>query len=118
MGTNYYAVPNRPTTYAPVHIGKSSLGWLFCFQSQNTTGIDDIPIVWNTYNQVKEWLHKWTVEKPVYVILNEYDDVVDYDEFIGLVERKQKDKRSRDNPENFVYSRNVDGYRFSDEEFC
>lgn len=26
--------------------------------------------------------------------------------------------KCKDNPDNFTYSRNVDGYRFSDEEFC
>lgn len=117
MGTNFYAVPNRPTTYAPVHIGKSSLGWLFCFQSQNTTGIDDIEIVWNTYNQVKDWLYKWTVENPVYVIIDEYDETISFDQFFEMVDRKQKDEFNQ-NPDNFTYSRNVDGYRFNDGEFC
>ena len=117
MGTNYYAVPNRPTTYSPVHIGKSSLGWKFCFQTQDTWGIDEIRIEWNTFPQVKDWLYKWTVEKPVYVIMNEYDEIVPFDDFIEMVERKQKDSYSRDNQDNFSYARNVDGYRFTDEEF-
>ena len=117
MGTNYYAVPNRPSCKEPIHIGKSSIGWMSNFQTQNTYGVAGIRIEWNTFKQVKDWLYKWTVEKPIYVILNEYDDVVTYDEFIDLVERKQKDKRSRDNPDNFSYARNVDGYRFTDEEF-
>ena len=31
MGTNYYAVKNKPTVSSPIHIGKSSMGWKFCF---------------------------------------------------------------------------------------
>lgn len=34
MGTNYYAVRNKPTVESPHHIGKSSAGWLFNFQEQ------------------------------------------------------------------------------------
>ena len=117
MGTNYYVVPNRPSIREPVHIGKSSAGWLFAFQSQNDTWYDP-PIVWNTYDQVKEWLYKHTVENRDFVIMNEYDDVVPYDIFIKIVEDKQSDPHCKDNPENFRYSRNVNGYRFDDSEFC
>ena len=112
MGTNYYAVPNRPSCREPIHIGKSSLGWKFCFQTQNNQW-DEPPVVWNTFNQVKEWLYKYTVENPIYAIVNEYDDVVTYDELIDLVELKQ----SAENEDDFTYARNVDGYRFTDEEF-
>ena len=32
MGTNYYAVRKRPSLYdRTIHIGKSSVGWLFLF---------------------------------------------------------------------------------------
>lgn len=116
MGTNYYAVPNRPSCREPIHIGKSSLGWKFCFQTQNIQW-NEPPVVWNTFNQVREWLYKYTVEAPIYAIVNEYDEIVPFDDFIEMVERKQKDERSRDNPDNFSYARNVDGYRFTDEEF-
>ena len=116
MGTNYYAVPNRPSCREPIHIGKSSFGWKFCFQTQNAHW-NEPPVVWNTFNQVKEWLYKYTVEDPIYAIVDEYDEIVPFDDFIEMVEWKQKDKRSRDNPDNFSYARNVDGYRFTDEEF-
>ena len=59
MGTNYYAVRTRPTTDTPIHIGKSSYGWLFHFQAQNDHW-NDPPLVWNTYDQVKEWLYENT----------------------------------------------------------
>lgn len=116
MGTNYYVVQNRPTTKEPIHIGKSSFGWMFLFQSQNETW-NDPPIVWNTYAQVKDWLKKHTVDTNEYVIMDEYDEIISYDDFVTMVEKKQKDKMCRGNPDNFTYCRNVDGYRFSDECF-
>ena len=116
MGTNYYVVPNRPSTREPIHIGKSSYGWLFCFQSQNETWYDP-PIVWNTYDQVKDWLYKYTVEKQDFVIMNEYDEIVPYETFIKIVDDKQKDPHNIDNPNNFSYSKNVNGYRFNDGYF-
>lgn len=117
MGTNYYAVRNRPTIEEPIHIGKSSAGWLFDFQTQNNQ-CSDIPVVWNTFNQVKDWLKKYTVDQTDYVIINEYDEIVPYNDFIELVNQKQLDAHCKSNPDNFKYSRNVDGYRFSDDEFC
>lgn len=117
MGTNYYAVKNRPTTGQPIHIGKSSMGWLFLFQTQNDSW-NEPPVVWNTYDQVKEWLHKNTVENDNYVIINEYDEIISFDDFFDLVESKQKDEHCLSNEDNFAYSKNVNGYRFSDEEFC
>lgn len=116
MGTNYYAVKNRPSLEEPIHIGKSSAGWMFSFQSQNDKWHDP-PVVWNTWPQVRDWLKKYTVDTHEYVIMDEYDEIIPYADFVDLVEAKQKDPFCRDNPDNFSYSRNVDGYRFSDEEF-
>ena len=116
MGTNYYVVRNRPTTQSPVHIGKSSAGWFFNFQTQNERWYDP-PIVWNTFNQVKEWLKKYTVDSKEYVIIDEYDEIISMDDFVEMVERKQKDPYALKNPDNFTYSKNIDGYRFSDEDF-
>ena len=113
MGTNYYAVRNRPTTEEPIHIGKSSMGWKFNFQSQNKKWCEP-PVVWNTYDQVYEWLYKNTVESDSYVIIDEYDEIISFDDFVALVEKKQ----SENNPDDFTYSKNVNGYRFCDEEFC
>ena len=118
MGTNYYAVKNRPTTRDPIHIGKSSIGWLFNFQAHNETW-ETPPVVWNTFNQVKDWLKKYTVDSSEFVIIDEYDEIIPYEDFIQLVEDKQNDKHCRSNPDNFSYHvSNVDGYRFSDSEFC
>lgn len=113
MGTNYYAVRFRPTTDEPIHIGKSSAGWRFCFHTQNKQW-NDPPVVWNTFEQVRDWLKKYTVENNYYVIINEYDEIIRYNDFIDMVQEKQ----SINNPDNFTYSRNVNGYRFSDRDFC
>lgn len=116
MGTNYYAVKSRPTTSAPIHIGKSSAGWLFCFHAVNDSWSDP-PVVWNTYEQVRDWLHKYTVENSLYVILNEYDEEISFDEFFAMVESKQNDEHCKNNEDNFTYCRNVNGYRFDDRKF-
>lgn len=113
MGTNYYAVRTRPTTEEPIHIGKSSIGWKFLFQSQNDTWREP-PVVWNTYEQVYEWLYKNTVKSDNYAIINEYDEIISFDDFIELIETKQKVT----NEDDFTHARNVNGFRFSDEEFC
>ena len=116
MGTNYYAVRTKPTTARPIHIGKSSMGWLFLFEVQNQTWADP-PVIWNTYEQVKNWLHKYTVEHTDYVIIDEYDEVISYDDFIDLVETKQKDEFCLRNVDNFHYAQNVNGYRFTEGDF-
>ena len=113
MGTNYYVVRTRPTTDEPIHIGKASIGWKFNFQTHNDTW-GNPPVIWNTYDQVYEWLYQNTVQSNNYVIIDEYDEIISFDDFVALVEEKQKE----DNPGNFDYSRNVNGYRFCDGEFC
>ena len=113
MGTNYYAVRTRPTTDEPIHIGKSSIGWKFLFQAMDEK-YNEPPIVWNTYDQVYEWLYKYTVESNDYVIIDEYDRVISFDDFIKLVEAKQ----SENNKDDFTHARNVNGYRFTDGWFC
>lgn len=114
MGTNYYVVPNRPSVVEPIHIGKSSVGWMFLFHDVDELYYD-VPIVWHSYEEVKDQLYKYTVEFKSYVIINEYDEIISFDDFIELVEYKQQFK---DNPDNFTYCRNVNGYRFDEREFC
>ena len=112
MGTNYYAVKNAPTVYESewrIHIGKSSAGWLFCFHDCEH---------WHTYPQVKMWLHEKVILKKEYVLMNEYDEVVDVEDFVEMVQAKQNDPYCRNNSDNFKYCRNIDGYRFDDREFC
>ena len=111
MGTNYYAVPNRPSTKEPIHIGKSSWGWRFLFEYQDESW-NEPPVIWRNYEEVKEWLHKYTVDSNEFVIMNEYDEIVPYDEFLDLVEQKQKE------PLHDIHEDVVDGYRFTKGWFC
>ena len=112
MGTNYYAVKNKPTVFSPIHIGKSSMGWKFCFHRVCSfeNYISDEPL--NTFPQWKKFLEEQTASGNI-VIMNEYDEVVSLDEFLALVERKQKEN----NPDDFTYSDNIDDYRFESGEF-
>ncbi len=112
MGTNYYAVRTRPTCESPIHIGKSSIGWRFLFQSHDETWHDP-PITWKSYDDVIGWLKKYTVDDPKYVIIDEYDEVFSLRDFEDFIQRKQ----SLESDEMFINCRNVDGYRFSDREF-
>ena len=114
MGTNYYVVRTRPTVEEPIHIGKGSIGWKFLFQSQNDTWHDP-PVVWNSYEQVIDWLTKYTVESKDYVIIDEYDEVISLKDFIDYIGRKQL--MDDDNIDNFSHAKNIGGYRFDDSWF-
>ena len=109
MGTNYYLVKNRPSIDGGLHIGKSSIGWRFLFYKPNLWEVDK-PL--NTYKQWRDYL-KETTEAGTHVIMNEYDEVVSFDDLMELIKNKQKEN----NPNMFEYCENVNGYRFSNSEF-
>lgn len=109
MGTNYYAVKKKPTIVEPLHIGKSSCGWKFLFHEVNKYNQYECDLEIHTFEQWKEFLE--TNDK--IVILDEYDREVSVKEFLELIEEKQKEN----NEENFVYCKNVNGYRFTDGDF-
>ena len=112
MGTNYYVVSTKPTVHHPIHIGKSSAGWKFLFHSVNAYDnyISDDPL--NNFPQWKKFLEEQTSNGNI-VIMNEYDEIVSLDEFLNMVEKKQREN----NPDDFIYCYNIDGYRFEDGEF-
>ena len=114
MGTNFYAVKTRPSIHRTLHIGKSSYGWKFLFQRQNDSWCDP-EVHWNSFEEVRDWLYLHVVEEKDYVILNEYDELVPYDEFIIIVEFGQE--QGKFNSANFWYCDDVNGYRFTDEDF-
>ena len=99
-----------------VHIGKSSAGWLFNFQHQDTE-IDGVKIKWHSYEDVMSFLKEWVSQKKEFVIIDEYNRKVSYTKFKDLVDTKQKDPHNLDNPDNFHYCDNVKGYRFSSGDF-
>lgn len=111
MGTNYYAIKNkislRPSS---VHIGKSSLGHKFLFRgySGEELGIDYEKL---NISSVEDW-KKYLYDNEL-VILDEYDELISYDDFFDMVERMQLEE----NDEDFKYNGNVNGYRFDFREF-
>ena len=109
MGTNYYLVKNRPSIDSGLHIGKSSAGWRFLFHKPAIWEAD-VPL--NTYEMWRDYLKKQT-ENGTHVIMNEYDEIVDYDCLMELIELKQKEN----NPHMFEYCENINGYRFASGEF-
>lgn len=109
MGTNYYLVKNKPSIDSGLHIGKSSLGWRFLFHRHSGWDVD-VPL--NTFEQWRDYL-KETTESGTHVIMNEYDEIVSFDEFIEMVKEKQKENHS----DMFSYCENINGYRFASGEF-
>ena len=89
------------------HIGKSSWGWLFNFQDQDE---------WHSYEQFKNYITNKDNMKDK-IIINEYNEKLTPKEMLKIIDDKQKDKRNHNNPDNFHYCRNVDGYRFSSGDF-
>lgn len=89
------------------HIGKSSYGWLFNFQDQEE---------WHTYKQFKEYiLNKEIMQDKI--IIDEDNQVISAKDLISKIDAKQNDPKNLNNPDNFTYSKNVDGYRFSYSDF-
>lgn len=100
-----------------VHIGKSSLGWLFLFQEQDTIK-DNVRIEWHSFEDVKNWLIHNVEETKEFIIIDEYNRIIKLDSFLDLIETKQQDERNIQNKDNFADSvRNVDGYRFTSNNF-
>lgn len=110
MGMNYYVVGITPTVRKPIHIGKSSMGWKFLFHRVDAweNYIDDKPL-----NTAKQWYTFLRENEKFIFVLNEEDEVIDVEWLIDFIEKKQ----SIENPEEFVYSDNIDGYRFTGDEF-
>ena len=109
MGTNYYLVKNKPTTTSPLHIGKSSAGWRFLFYKPPIWDAD-VPL--NTFEQWRDYL-KETTERGTHIIMDEYDKVHSLEDFLSLVAKKQMENR----PDMFKYCENINGYRFSSNDF-
>jgi len=92
MGTNYYAkieenkceCCNRADTYK-IHIGKKSWGWSFNFRGYRKGLYDDqwksgeVDVDLTSWREYKEYL----ADKQ---IVDEYGDIVSFDEFVKLVE--------------------------------
>lgn len=104
MGTNYYAEKKKPRivkVYDKIHLGKSSYGWRFLFQEQDE---------FHNFEQFKDFI----LNNKEYIIKDEYDRIIKPEELLNLIEEKQKNN----NPDNFKYNKNIDGYRFEQGDFC
>lgn len=126
MGTNYYARKTEPdyivcpccgekikipngATIKEIHIGKSSYGWTFCFQSSE---------YYRTFPEFVAFVNEH-IRTGEFSIFNEYEEPVDVDDFLNMVEALQKSYRENParNPDNFLYDDNRGGYRFTDSDF-
>jgi len=108
MGCNYYARKTKPRivkVYDEIHLGKSSWGWKFCFKEH-----DEI----HSYEQFVKWLEN-NVDTGEFEIRDEYDRIIPKKELLKLIAERQES--AKDNPDNFEYCKNIDGYRFSEDEF-
>jgi len=108
MGTNYYAIrdvcPTCKHVATRLHVGKSSVGWKFCFHA-----IDYLEL--KSYRQWMDYISECGA------IFDEYDRELTLDEFKELVESKQCDL---DNTKAYVdtrYYNDQEGYNFLDCEF-
>lgn len=86
MGTNYYtdAKPPCPTCgheSEPLHVGKSSAGWTFCFQDLPELGLTSWR-AWKAYLRNR-------------VILDEYGKQIDFSDFESMVEARQDLRKDR-----------------------
>lgn len=110
MGTNYYMVRTRPTLDSPLHIGKSSGGWKFLFHLVDSFEYD---VKLQNYEDWKDFIYDGVMSGD-FVILNEYEHQLSPDEMFEIIDNNQKNE----NPDDFTYDENINGYRFSDRDFC
>lgn len=106
MGTNFYVKQEACSCcgHEPerVHLGKSSAGWVFLFRWN--------PKLYSSWDQLRVWL----LDKQ---IVDEYNEIVPYGDFVYRVEKKQN------NPTNLTHRVRdpsvivVDGYEFYDRDF-
>lgn len=106
MSTNYYAVEKSYKLNREIlHIGKSSLGWKFCFRGHIQARHGDILNLedWKNYIKDNDML-----------IFDEYSRLMSFDKFFCMIEELQK----QDNIDDFKHDANIGGYRFCFTEFC
>ena len=123
MGTNYYVAKNRCECCnrydEEYHIGKSSMGWAFSFQGYPR-------------NKLTSW-KQWKTFLKDQLIIDEYGDVISYDEFVKMVETyKSPNFIDKNGHKNFQHNEqgkkkgwynpetdwdDEDGYSFTTTEF-
>ena len=113
MGTNYYIKKKNGGYKDIIHIGKSSAGWKFLFQSVpdyenyfDKTSLDTFD-AWKTF--LEKYVGYGKLEKKA-VILDEYDREISLKEFLDMVDKKQSEP-------NIGNARLRDKYRFTGDIF-
>lgn len=107
MGTNYYGRLKKPKRkiyldYEEFHIGKSSCGWKFCFQTNKH---------FKNFEEFKKWL-----KDDNFVIYDEYGEKVHKKDFLQKIIDKQNSEESQSHYDN-EYTKNIDGYDFTEIDF-
>lgn len=105
MGTNYFAISNKPKVWdREIHIGKSSFGLKFLLHYCD---------FFKSMDELKTFLDEY-VRTGDYVIMDEYENIISPDDLLNRIESKQ----DIENDENFAYDvMNINGYRFLQGEF-
>ena len=123
MGTNYYVAKNRCECCnrydEEYHIGKSSMGWAFSFQGY-------------PWNKLTSW-KQWKTFLKDQLIIDEYGDVISYEDFVKMVETyKSPNFIDKNGNKNFQHNEqgkkkgwynpetdwdDEDGYSFTTTEF-
>ena len=110
MGTNYYTKDRTNECKCcgrgveEIHLGKSSGGWQFSFQYNDG----------KYYKNVEE-MKKWLKDK---VIEDEYEEVVTSEEFFDMINEKQTEENNHANTYKDDKNIVIDGYSFTNCEFC
>jgi hypothetical protein len=83
MGTNYYLHETVCSTCGrgpePLHIGKSSMGWVFALQIYPEEGINDLP----------DWVERW--KRPGVEIHDEYGKLVLPDVMFNIITDRSRE---------------------------
>ncbi len=126
MGTNYYLIYNECkccNRYDEVHLGKSSCGWKFTFQSIENFSLKNIDhahtianteeeITIKTWRDLKEFLYKYVVEFKTARIIDEYKDECSYKEFVEMVDFKFT---KPENKSHYWYMKDDTQWKFDEE---
>lgn len=105
MGTNYdikFHICSKCDRYDEVHLGKSSAGWVFSLNLNSKK-------YYSNWKEMQQFLKKEAMNGGQ--IYDEYGAKISVDDFIKLVELKQK--ASRYNQDGIF----IDGYWFYDRDF-
>lgn len=87
MGTNFYLeLPESTAKHFesnPIHIGKSSAGWVFTLNAKQTKATASVLVCLDTWE-------KWVPYLKMGVIVDEYGSKVTYEEFVFRVTEKNR----------------------------